>query len=280
GSRSDPLRGHLRLRQRRPVDRHHRRIARAEPGRSHSGDDPRASGTGDRRLRTGASGPDPPLSASGRTAADRLSDRPSPPQSDVSERTTDMKSRKWRTRPAAFFMGNPTPMAQHGAVAVIGLGRFGGALATELAAYGVDVIGIDIAEPVVARPPAKRAFVSRTDATDETVLRQPGIDEASRVVIATGNGPEATILAASKVLKIGNRRIWAKAVSQTHADILGQLGIENVIRPENDMGRRTAHLIRGQMSDFMTVSEDFVLARTAPPVRISDSPLASFDVRR
>ena len=191
-----------------------------------------------------------------------------------------MKSRKWRTRPAAFFMGNPTPMAQHGAVAVIGLGRFGGALATELAAYGVDVIGIDIDEAVVARYSDKLAFVSRTDATDETVLRQLGIDEVSRVVIAIGNDLEASILTASKVLKIGNRRIWAKAVSQTHADILGQLGIDNVIRPENDMGRRTAHLIRGQMSDFMTVGEDFVLARTAPPVRISDSPLASFDVRR
>ena len=191
-----------------------------------------------------------------------------------------MKSRKWRTRPAAFFMGNPTPMAQHGAVAVIGLGRFGGALATELAAYGVDVIGIDIDEAVVAQYSDKLAFVSRTDATDETVLRQLGIEEVSRVVIAIGNDLEASILTASKVLKIGNRRIWAKAVSQTHADILGQLGIENVIRPENDMGRRTAHLIRGQMSDFMTVGEDFVLARTAPPVRISDSPLASFDVRR
>ena len=191
-----------------------------------------------------------------------------------------MKSRKWRTRPAAFFMGNPTPMAQHGAVAVIGLGRFGGALATELAAYGVDVIGIDIDEAVVAQYSDKLAFVSRTDATDETVLRQLGIEEVSRVVIAIGNDLEASILTASKILKIGNRRIWAKAVSQTHADILGQLGIENVIRPENDMGRRTAHLIRGQMSDFMTVGEDFVLARTAPPVRISDSPLASFDVRR
>ena len=191
-----------------------------------------------------------------------------------------MKSRKWRTRPAAFFMGNPTPMAQHAAVAVIGLGRFGGALATELAAYGVDVIGIDIDEAVVAQYSDKLAFVSRTDATDETVLRQLGIEEVSRVVIAIGNDLEASILTASKVLKIGNRRIWAKAVSQTHADILGQLGIDNVIRSENDMGRRTAHLISGQMSDFMTVGEDFVLARTAPPVRISDSPLASFDVRR
>src|SRR5699024_1420226 len=215
-TRSDPLRGRLRVRQRRSVDRHHRRTARAEPDRSHSGDDPRASGTGDRRLRAGASGPDPPLCASGRTAADRLSDRPATPPSEVSERTTDMKSRKWRTRPAAFFMGNPTPMAQHGAVAVIGLGRFGGALATELAAYGVDVIGIDIDEALVAQNTDKLAFVCRSDTTDETVLRQLSIEEVSRVVIAIGKDFEASIFSASKILKIGNQHIWAKAVSQTH----------------------------------------------------------------
>src|SRR5699024_4899866 len=184
------------------------------------GADPRASGTGDRRPRPGPSAPHPPLFASRRPAADRESARPCPPQCDASRAPSDTKRWQWRTRPAAFFMGNPTPMAQHGAVAVIGLGRFGGALATELAAYGVDVIGIDIDEAVVARYSDALAFVSRTDATDETVLRQLGIEEASRVVIAIGNDLEASILTASKVLKVGNHRIWAKAVSQTHADIL------------------------------------------------------------
>ncbi|GAA1864679.1 potassium channel family protein [Brevibacterium marinum] len=191
-----------------------------------------------------------------------------------------MNTKSWRTRPAAFFLGDPAPLARHGAVAVIGLGRFGGSLAAELAAYGVDVIGIDIDEAVVAGYSETLAFVSRADATDEAVLRQLGIDEVSRVVIAIGSDLEASILTASKILKIGNRHIWAKAISQTHADILDQLGIENVIRPENDMGRRLAHLIRGHMSDFLPISEDFVLARTTVPTRFSDSPLGSFDLRR
>ena len=189
-----------------------------------------------------------------------------------------MNTNSWRRRPAAFFLGDPTPLAKHGAVAVIGLGRFGGSLATELAAHGVDVIGVDIDEAVVAQYSDTLAFVSRADSTDETVLRQLGIDEVSRVVIAIGSDLEASILTASKILKIGNRHIWAKAISQPHAEILGQLGIENVISPENDMGRRLAHLIRGHMADFLPISEDFVLARTAPPTRISDSPLGSFEL--
>lgn len=190
-----------------------------------------------------------------------------------------MNRKSWRTRPAAFFLGDPTPMAQHGAVAVIGLGRFGGSLASELAANGVDVIGIDIDEAVVSQYSETLAFVSRADSTDEAVLSQLGIDEVSRVVIAIGSDLESSILTASKILKIGNRHIWAKAISQTHAEILEQLGIENVISPNNDMGRRLAHLIRGHMSDFLPISEDFVLARTTPPTRISDSPLSSFDLR-
>lgn len=190
-----------------------------------------------------------------------------------------MNTKSWRARPAAFFLGDPTPLAQHGAVAVIGLGRFGGSLASELAAHGVDVIGIDVDEAVVAHYSETLAFVSRADSTDEAVLRQLGIDEVSRVVIAIGSDLEASILTASKILKIGNRHIWAKAISQTHAEILDQLGIENVIRPDNDMGRRLAHLIRGHMSDFLPISDDFVLARTTPLTRFSDSPLGSFDLR-
>ncbi|HCG55616.1 MULTISPECIES: TrkA family potassium uptake protein [Brevibacterium] len=190
-----------------------------------------------------------------------------------------MTTKSWRARPAAFFLGDPGPLARHGAVAVIGLGRFGGSLASELDAHGVDVIGIDIDEAVVAQYSETLAFVSRADSTDEAVLRQLGIEEVSRVVIAIGSDLEASILTASKILKIGNGHIWAKAISQTHAEILDQLGIENVISPETDMGRRLAHLIRGHMSDFLPISEDFVLARTTPPTRISDLPLSSFDLR-
>lgn len=190
-----------------------------------------------------------------------------------------MNEKSWLARPAAFFAGDAKPMAEAGAVAVIGLGRFGGSLAMELAKHGVDVIGIDSDEAVVAEYADKLAHVSRADATDEEVLRQLGIDDVSRVVIAIGSDLEASILAASRILKLGNRHIWAKAISETHAEILHQLGIRNVVRPENDMGRRLAHLISGHISDFLPIDEDFVLARTTPPVRVSDVPLASLGVR-
>ncbi|RBP62233.1 trk system potassium uptake protein TrkA [Brevibacterium sanguinis] len=190
-----------------------------------------------------------------------------------------MNERSWLARPAAFFAGDPKPLGREGAVAVIGLGRFGGSLARELASHGVDVIGIDIAEAVVGEFAETLTYVSRADATDEVALRQLGIDEVSRVVIAIGGDLQASILVASRILKLGNQHIWAKAISEPHAEILHQMGIDHVVRPENDMGRRLAHLIRGHISDFLPIDEDFVLARTTPPVRISDAPLASIGVR-
>ncbi|WP_309131059.1 TrkA family potassium uptake protein [Brevibacterium sp.] len=190
-----------------------------------------------------------------------------------------MNEKSWLARPAAFFAGDPKPMGREGAVAVIGLGRFGGSLARELASHGVDVIGIDIAEAAVEEFADSLAYASRADATDEVVLRQLGVDEVSRVVIAIGSDLQASILVASRILKLGNRHIWAKAISEPHAEILHQMGIDHVVRPENDMGKRLAHLIRGHISDFLPIDEDFVLARTKTPVRIADVPLASFGVR-
>lgn len=190
-----------------------------------------------------------------------------------------MNEKSWLAKPAAFFAGDPKPMAGEGAVAVIGLGRFGGSLAVELATHGVNVIGIDITEAAVEEYADKLAHVSRADATDEVVLRQLGIDEVSRVVIAIGSDLQASILVASRILKMGKPHIWAKAISEPHAEILHQLGIRNVVRPENDMGKRLAHLIRGHISDFLPIDDTFVLARTTPPVRIADVPLASLGVR-
>lgn len=57
-----------------------------------------------------------------------------------------MNASKWFARSGAFFAGDATALASGGAVAVIGLGRFGSALACELTRLGIDVIGIDANE--------------------------------------------------------------------------------------------------------------------------------------
>lgn len=162
---------------------------------------------------------------------------------------------------------------------MIGLGRFGGALALELEAQRTQVLGIDIDEETVQSFNGLLTHVVRADGTREEALRELGVDETYVVVVGVGNDIEASILTASRLLKFGHTEVWAKAISEPHAEILGQLGISHVVRPEHDMGRRTAHLVRGGMLDYIEIENDFVLIRTQPPEYAQDRPLGVLGLR-
>ncbi|TLM75336.1 TrkA family potassium uptake protein [Pseudarthrobacter sp. NamB4] len=170
-------------------------------------------------------------------------------------------------------------MAQADSVAVIGLGRFGGALALELEEQGTEVLGIDSNEEIVQSYNGLLTHVVRADSTKEEVLRQLSVHEFDRVVVGIGTDLEASILTTSRLLTFKHPQIWAKAISEPHAEILGQLGVENVIRPEHDMGRRVAHLVRGSILDYVEFEDDFVMVRTRPPVQARDRPLGVLGLR-
>ena len=55
------------------------------------------------------------------------------------------------------------------------------------------------------------------------------VHEFDRAVVGIGSHIEASILTTLRILKFQRPQIWAKAISEPHAEILGQLGIEHVI---------------------------------------------------
>jgi trk system potassium uptake protein TrkA len=173
----------------------------------------------------------------------------------------------------------PARMAEADSVVVIGLGRFGSALALELMDSGTEVLGIDGDEEVVQAHNRLLTHVVRADATKEETLRQLSVPEFGTVVVAIGGDIQANILTASLLLKLGIPNIWAKSVSDPHGEILRQLGVHHVIFPEKDMGKRVAHLVRGVMQDYIEIGEDFALVKTAPPREILGRPLSQTQVR-
>lgn len=158
-------------------------------------------------------------------------------------------------------------------VVVIGLGRFGSALANELSSYGVEVLGIDLEERLVRDHAALLTDTAIADSTDMEALKQLGIEEVERVVLAIGTHLEASILTASNLVEMGIRDIWAKADSDPHARILSQIGVNHVVRPERDTGRRVAHLLGSRFQDFAELDEDYGVTRLAPPSVLLSGPL-------
>lgn len=180
--------------------------------------------------------------------------------------------------PTHFFSRRRTRDAS--AVAVIGLGRFGGALATELTRSGTEVLGIDTDEDIVQSLNGVLTHVVRADSTKQAALEQLGVVDFDRVVVGIGSDIQASILTTSLLKKMGARSIWAKAISEQHGLILDQLGIEHVIFPEADMGRRIAHLVRGSMLDYVEFDRDLVVAKTGAPQEMVGRTLEESAVRR
>ena len=171
-------------------------------------------------------------------------------------------------------------LADIDSVVVIGLGRFGRALATELVDAGTEVLGIDMDEAVVQELSTRLTHTVRADSTSEAALRQLGVEEFDRAVVAIGTHIEASLLTASLLRSMGVQQIWAKAISEAHGRILTQLGIEHVVYPEHDMGRRVAHLVKGRMLDFIQFEPDFAMVKTSPPPFLIGVPLSQTGVRR
>ncbi|ORT54761.1 potassium transporter [Streptomyces sp. CB03238] len=170
-------------------------------------------------------------------------------------------------------------MARKDSVAVIGLGRFGRALALELVDEETEVLGIDEDPEVVQMMSGSLTHVVRADSTKESVLRQLAVHEFNRAVVAIGTDLEASILTASLLVSFGIQDVWAKAISEPHGRILTQLGVQHVVYPEHDMGQRVAHLVRGRMLDYIEFEDDFAMVKTTPPAEIVGKRLAESTVR-
>ncbi|TDB84818.1 TrkA family potassium uptake protein [Actinomadura sp. KC216] len=162
---------------------------------------------------------------------------------------------------------------------VIGLGRFGTALALELAKRGTEVLAIDHRPKIVQALSGRLTHIVAADATDLEALRELGVTEFRRAVVAIGSDLEASILTTSLLAELEVDDIWAKAVTHQHKRILERIGAHHIVLPENDMGERVAHLVSGRMLDYIEVDADFALVKTHPPRDIVNVPLGETRLR-
>ena len=147
---------------------------------------------------------------------------------------------------------------------VIGLGRFGSAVASALTEMGHEVLGIDLDDDLVQDHMDLLTHVVAADTTNQKVLEQLGVADFSHAVVGIGD-VESSILTTSELASIGLPDIWAKAATAAHGRILERVGAHHVVFPEGDMGERVAHLVTGRMIDYIELDDDFALVETTAP---------------
>ena len=165
-------------------------------------------------------------------------------------------------------------------ILLIGLGRFGGAVARTLVELGYEVLAVDSDPVLVQRYSQTLTHVVEADTTDRAALEQLGAADFKKAVVAIGTDIEASILTTASLSDLGIDQIWAKAVTEPHGRILERIGADRVVFPENDMGERLAHVVTGKMIDYIELDEHFALIETMAPATIVGKTLGEAEVRR
>ena len=176
------------------------------------------------------------------------------------------------------LLGGLRPQVQHrGEIVVIGLGRFGSALASTLVEMGHEVLGLDADELRVQEHADLLTHVAQADTTNEKTLRQLGVADAVTAVVAIGADVEASVLTTGALVDIGVPNIWAKALTESHGRILQRVGAHHVVFPEAEMGSRVARLVTGALIEYF--DDDFVLIETRVPRNLAGKRLGDTDLR-
>ena len=184
-------------------------------------------------------------------------------------------------RPFRRSPGSDAPggISAHDPVLVVGLGRFGASLASQLVELGHEVLGIDADPALVQRYSRVLTQTVEADSTDPMVLEQLGAADFPCAVVGIGTGIESSVLTVTALSDLGIPNIWAKAISEPHARILTRVGAHHVVSPEREMGERVAHLVTGRIMEYLELDEGFALVETTTPTELVGRTLTEVSLR-
>lgn len=164
--------------------------------------------------------------------------------------------------------------------AVIGLGRFGAAMATTLVELGQEVIGIDTNGERVQELADTLTQTVELDAVDLKALRAAGVEDVDVAVVSIGENIEASLLVVMQLKELGIDEVVAKAVSPLHGRVLQKLGVTRIIYPERDMAIRVAHsIVVPNVIDYIELSRDVSIVELAAPAAFAGKTLRELALR-
>ena len=150
--------------------------------------------------------------------------------------------------------------------AVIGLGKFGFAVATTLAQAGKEVLAVDKDPELVQEIADLVTYAARADITDSRVFASLGISNMDVVIVGISENMESSILATLQAKEAGVPLVIAKGMSQMHANILKKVGADRVVMAESETGIRLGKsLISGGFQDFFMLSDSFSMVELPVP---------------
>ncbi len=163
---------------------------------------------------------------------------------------------------------------------IIGLGRFGMALAMELVQAGADIIVLDRDEEKIRqmREFTDNAFIVQS--LDRKTLSETGIQNCDVAIVCIGEHLDTSILTTLNLVSLGIPEVMAKSTSAEHGEILEKLGAK-VVYPERDMAVRLANRLEAsRMLDYIQLSEKLNISKLMAPEKMVGKTVLEVNLRK
>lgn len=145
--------------------------------------------------------------------------------------------------------------------AVLGLGRYGRAVAEELVANGAEVLAVDINQSNVDSAIETIPVCKCADITEPETIKKLGISNIDVVIVAIASNLEASVMAVTLCKEAGAKTVIAKCGDEMHQKILSRIGADRVIIPEKESGTRLAkNLLTSWFDEMIELSDDVSMA--------------------
>lgn len=164
--------------------------------------------------------------------------------------------------------------------AVIGLGKFGFAVADTLAKAGCEVLAVDGDNERVQAIASSVTYPLCADVTEPGVMESLDFSNVDVAVIGISDNMEASIVATLYAKESGVPYVMVKANGILHGRILKKIGADEVIFPEFNTGVRVAkNFISGGFKDFFELSDEVSMVEMPVPADWVGKSLIELDLR-
>ncbi|MEA4912051.1 MAG: TrkA family potassium uptake protein [Oscillospiraceae bacterium] len=163
---------------------------------------------------------------------------------------------------------------------IIGLGRFGFALAQGLAESGREIVVIDSSESKIREAAALTDNAFTVSELSRDALMECGIQNCDTVIVCIAEQVDVSILTTLNVLELGVKRVIAKAVSPEQGAVLARLGAE-VVYPERDMALRTAkRLTSSRIMEYISLSDTVDITELVLDEKVEGKTVGELQLRQ
>lgn len=164
---------------------------------------------------------------------------------------------------------------------IVGLGNFGGHLATRLTNYGHEVIGVDSNEDKVETVKNKITHAIVMDATDAQAVKNLPFKEADAVIIAIGEDFGASIMVTAIFKQLQIKRLISRSINKVHETVIKAIGVDEILHPEEDSAERMAKSLQMKgVIDSLDVTDEYNIIEVKAPSRYVGLTIAETKIRK